>query len=369
MSPAHAFDNPDPVRRLQQFGDFANWWFSDHPGERELSGLDVQAELGVLEIPVVLREFYELAKGWPIRRIESFYFGWNQNFFMYPRDLAASDVYTEHGLLRFATENQGVTWWACPADEDDPAVYDWMYEEDANAEPHPYPFGRCSDSLADFLTGFLLFEFAINGNSLGNHPGVVREIESESTSWNVLQRGIFGNEAVAGIFEEDTLCVNLDGTWWITPRTSATRADLLGRFAAELEALVFHWETGKDSDLTTWTFTLSPDGSGLFAAFVTGRGRIFRHEFEHALNLLAVHADLAPHVLEDSSDKRRAQMKTRTAGGQALTDGRKPTSGFLTLEALTPYIDRCLGLVRSGSPELTEAVASRLGYETSAKLN
>ena len=199
--------------------------------------MDVDGDLDGFAIPAVLREFYEIAKRWPIRR-HRHYFGWNQNFFAYPGSLAGSKIWAEERLINFAYENQGVTWWGCPPDGDDPPVYDAAYEGNVGDARHNYPAGRCSLSLCDFLIGFSLFEIVVNHPTAADLSLLGPHINARSSEWQPLVAECFGEEMEMGLFAGEALAVQMpwpgkaENTWWYATRSEAIAKDLQARFAS-----------------------------------------------------------------------------------------------------------------------------------------
>ncbi len=358
------FDQAAGIDRFRQFIAFADWWFEDHPGERELSDMDIDASLDGLEIPMVLRDFYEAAKRWPVRRMEH-YFGWNQNFFAYPNQLGDSETFAQHGLLQFAYENQGVTSWSCPPDEDDPAVYDREYEWNIGDEPHSYPGGRCSLSLADFLIDFLLVEFAVNGQATGPLPAFAEQLAADDSLERQLRWHALDGQAHLGLVWNEILTLRLGGSdggpQWTTPRGDAGKA-LLRPFAGALGNVTFRWTVGEARESTRWSLYIGATGAGyLMGSHASRRRSMDQIEVQvSAEELVSVVAD---HVDPGSGSAGAVTVVAHYEGRPLLNDDDIISDGKIPRAVFRPVLQRCIDAIAEPSLDLAPQIRALVEFE------
>lgn len=342
---------------------FGDWWFDGHTGERELADLDVDATLANLKVPVVLREFYAAIMRWPVHRMH-FYFGWNQNFFAYPDRLAASQLFAEYGLIEFAFENQGVTSWVCPQHGDDPHVFDVALAGDAVGEPHNYPAGRCSMSLADFLIDFLLVEFALNGEAVGRLPSFVEHLDQAPERDVAVRVSAMNGRFHVGLFEDEVLVLRFsdrtNAPEAITPRNQAARA-LLRPFAGAITDVDFRWSVGDETSATEWYLSIGADGAGMVAASHAKRTRI-RDRFRLELDLAALQDELRPDMQGTASARHVVRLQSNYEGRKLLTDDEMLDNRFVTTDAIAPLLALVVNAIEEPSDELAPLIDALISF-------
>jgi len=362
---AGRFDIADPIARIEAFGDFGDWWFEHDSRPRMFENEDTDAMVDALgaDVPAVLRHFYRRVKQWPIERM----FMFNQNRLVRPDQLGARSERCGEGLLVFAYENQENTWWAIPlSGGSDPAVYSLEYQDhhaEVGDEPHDYEAGRCSLSLADFLIGFFLQEFFLEGERIGNLTLFQDHFETHPDEVELLHPNAFGFDIGFHLWSKEILTMTTraaprigrwtdeivmlgDGRPEATARCGVGR-DLMQQFAGHLAVLSVTWMVGAAPRARKIVVSIDARGNGRLVARDGGE---IKHDYQFVTDTdpkAVVDALTALRQPDTGGDLPQLRYRYQSLVDEPVNDGPISRRGFADLVKLAE------GAIREESDELS----------------